>query len=245
MCGGAYERSRRGGARGGRESFQTVVQVWHLWKDREEYGAGKAPDCSRAVGISLHYASPSAGIKMAQERDFSGGLVVKNLPANVGDTGLIPDPGTRNTPAVGQLSPCATAAEPTCPKSSPRLLQLEKACSQQRRVQLLQQRPSTAKYIYMYFLKRWLRKERFFGQKQPGPVPCHVLSFTGQGCRGRGWLWTKCCAAAEAQLGAGSFQTYRAQSWRQSLSCSLCILAHFIGVVTTSYYLLLDQLVVL
>ena len=183
MCvcgGGAYDRSRRGAARGGRESFQTVIQVWHLWKDREEYGAGKASDCSRAVGISLHYASPSAGIKMAQERDFSGGLVVKSLPANVGDTGLIPDPGTRNTPAVGQLSPCTTAAEPTCPRSSPRLLQLEKACSQQRRAHLLQQRPSTVKYIHIFFKKMAQKRAILWAETAwPCTLPCSVFHWPG------------------------------------------------------------------
>ena len=30
--------------------------------------------------------------KKAQNRDFPGGSVVKNLPANAGDTGLIPGP---------------------------------------------------------------------------------------------------------------------------------------------------------
>ena len=30
--------------------------------------------------------------------DFPGGLVVKNLPTNLGDTGLIPSPGRLYTP---------------------------------------------------------------------------------------------------------------------------------------------------
>ena len=30
--------------------------------------------------------------------DFPGGPVVKNLPANAGDTGLIPGPGRSHTP---------------------------------------------------------------------------------------------------------------------------------------------------
>ena len=42
------------------------------------------------------------------EEDFSGGPVVKNLPANAEDMGLLSGPG-RPSP-----SPCATATEPTC-----------------------------------------------------------------------------------------------------------------------------------
>ena len=40
--------------------------------------------------------------------DFSDGPVIKNLPANVGDMGLIPGPGTEILYAAGQLSPWAT-----------------------------------------------------------------------------------------------------------------------------------------
>ena len=42
--------------------------------------------------------------------DVSGGAVVKNLPANAGDTGLIPGPG-KIPHAAEQLSPCATTTE--------------------------------------------------------------------------------------------------------------------------------------
>ena len=41
--------------------------------------------------------------------DFPGGAVVKNPPANAGDRGSIPAPGTH---AVEQSSPCATTTEP-------------------------------------------------------------------------------------------------------------------------------------
>ena len=41
-------------------------------------------------------------------RDFPGGPVVKNLPSNAGDAGLIPGQGPKIPHAVGQLlSPCA------------------------------------------------------------------------------------------------------------------------------------------
>ena len=44
-------------------------------------------------------------------RDFPGGSVVKNPPANAGDTGLIP--WSRKIPhATQQLSPCTTTTEP-------------------------------------------------------------------------------------------------------------------------------------
>ena len=45
--------------------------------------------------------------------DFPGGPVVKNPPANVRDEGLIPGQGTKIPHAMGQLSPCGTATEPT------------------------------------------------------------------------------------------------------------------------------------
>ena len=44
-------------------------------------------------------------------RGFPGGAVVKNPPANAGDTGSCPGPG-RSQCAAEQLSPCATTTEP-------------------------------------------------------------------------------------------------------------------------------------
>ena len=43
--------------------------------------------------------------------DFPGGLGVKTLPCNAGDASLIPGQGTKR--ATEQLSPGATATEPT------------------------------------------------------------------------------------------------------------------------------------
>ena len=40
-----------------------------------------------------------------------GGPVLKNLPANAGDTGLIPGLGTGIPHAAGQLSPCTSSTE--------------------------------------------------------------------------------------------------------------------------------------
>ena len=43
-------------------------------------------------------------------QDFPGGPVVKNPPANAGDTGSIPSPGKFHV--SGQLGPYATTTEP-------------------------------------------------------------------------------------------------------------------------------------
>ena len=83
--------------------------------------------------------------------DFSGGPVVKHVPASAGDTGLIPGLGISH--AGGQLSPCAATADAGVPQShhsatreattispppavnsSPCLLQLEKAPTQRPRM---------------------------------------------------------------------------------------------------------------
>ena len=50
-----------------------------------------------------------------QTRDFCGGPVVKNPPANAGDMGLIPDRETKIPPAKGQLSLWATTTEAHAP----------------------------------------------------------------------------------------------------------------------------------
>ena len=51
------------------------------------------------------------GSHSRKDRDFPGGAVVKNPPANAGDTGSMPGPG-RFPHAAEQLSPCATTTEP-------------------------------------------------------------------------------------------------------------------------------------
>ena len=64
-------------------------------------------------------------------RDFPGGPVVKNLPSNAGDVGLILDQGTKipwgnwtHMPLLKKQCACATTAEPTC--SGARAPSLEK-----------------------------------------------------------------------------------------------------------------------
>ena len=101
--------------------------------------------------------------KNSNFRGFPGGTVVKNPPANAGDTGLSPGPGRSHMPRRNQargpqllrlrsiarepqllkptrLEPvlCNKRSHPmrspcTATTSSPRSLQLEKACAQQRR----------------------------------------------------------------------------------------------------------------
>ena len=45
-------------------------------------------------------------------RDFSGGPMVKNLPANAGDAGSIPGLGTKIPHSMGQLSLFTIPTEP-------------------------------------------------------------------------------------------------------------------------------------
>ena len=61
--------------------------------------------------------------------DFPGGVVVKNLPSNAGDTGSTPGWGTKIPHAAGQLSPRATTTEPV--RSGARPLQLERSQCEQ------------------------------------------------------------------------------------------------------------------
>ena len=48
-------------------------------------------------------------------RDFPGGPVVKNPPANARDAGSIPGRGTKIPHAVGQLSPTTQPEKPLIP----------------------------------------------------------------------------------------------------------------------------------
>ena len=46
--------------------------------------------------------------------DFPGGLGVKNLLSNAGDSALIPGRGPKIPHAVGQIGPSAAVTEPMC-----------------------------------------------------------------------------------------------------------------------------------
>ena len=67
-------------------------------------------------------ASSATSYQYERDMDFPGGPVVKHVPANAGDTGLIP--GLGRSHARGQLSPCAVTTEAACPRAS--ALQQEK-----------------------------------------------------------------------------------------------------------------------
>ena len=49
---------------------------------------------------------------LKKDTDFPGGTVVKNPPANAGDTGSSPGPGRSHMSRSN--SPCAATTEPTC-----------------------------------------------------------------------------------------------------------------------------------
>ena len=53
---------------------------------------GTAKKCYPSIELLLHFCQKSAG------QDFAGGTVVKNPPANAGDTGSIPGPGRSHMP---------------------------------------------------------------------------------------------------------------------------------------------------
>ena len=58
-------------------------------------------------------------------RDFPGVAVVKDLPCNTGDAGLIPGPGIKTPHAAEQLSPLEATIEP----SGAYMLQQESLCA--------------------------------------------------------------------------------------------------------------------
>ena len=93
--------------------------------------------------------------------DFPGGPAVKNLPANAGDMGLIPDPGRFHMPSWNEacgpklLSPCSRAHEPCllrprawspCPtaREATAVRSLSAAAREQPPVAATRESPSTA-----------------------------------------------------------------------------------------------------
>ena len=64
------------------------------------------------IGVFLEYIVAEKKLKKKKvKEDFPGGPVIKHLPCNAGDVGLIPGWGTRIPHAVEQLSPCAPTTE--------------------------------------------------------------------------------------------------------------------------------------
>ena len=71
----------------------------------------KTPTIPKHNKIKLLKNSDEGNILKAPRRDFPGGAVVKNPPANAGDTG---SRSGKIPHAVEQLSLCATTTEPVC-----------------------------------------------------------------------------------------------------------------------------------
>ena len=69
---------------------------------------------------------------MSKIWDFPGGSVVKNLPSNAGDAGLIPGQGTKIPHATRQLRPRAVTTEPI--RSGALVSQLERSRTPQRKM---------------------------------------------------------------------------------------------------------------
>ena len=68
--------------------------------------------------LKCHFtALPFRYIRKQRIGGLRCGPVVKNLPCNVGDTGLIPGWGTKTLHAAEQLSPCTSTTEPIRHKS--------------------------------------------------------------------------------------------------------------------------------
>ena len=96
--------------------------------------------CSKSSSNMEHYSNPrlppeTRKISNKQPTDLPDGTVVKNLPANAGDTGLIPGPVRSHMPWSNKarvpqllslcvrareqqrLSPCATTTEARGPRA--------------------------------------------------------------------------------------------------------------------------------
>ena len=88
------------------EKRRTNYQAYRSYLNREgpkALGSKEIPKvrilrgCFKASGlwvhVCIHYDCKSRELIIKNEQGFPGGLVVKNLPANAGDMGSIPDPG--------------------------------------------------------------------------------------------------------------------------------------------------------
>ena len=90
----------------------------------------------------------SSGQLQEPLQDFPGDAIVKNPPANAGDTSSIPGPGTKTPHALGQLSPCATRVPlrpGTCALQQEKPSQQEAHAPELEKALAQQQRPSATK----------------------------------------------------------------------------------------------------
>ena len=83
----------------------------------------------RAAGYGL-----LGEVLKGQLGDFPGGPVVKNLPFNTGDLGLIPGQGIKIPHVLGQLSPSTTTTEPRAPQLERSLCATTKTPSSQKSI---------------------------------------------------------------------------------------------------------------
>jgi len=82
---------------------------------------------------------------MCNKKQDPGGLVVKSLPANAGDMGSIPGPGTKIPHAVEQLRPDATTTEPGATAAKACTSQEKSLCSATREATEMRSLSPTAK----------------------------------------------------------------------------------------------------
>ena len=72
-------------------------------------GAKRSSRIGNLTALSIKLSASAPHVKLIICEDFSGGLVVKNLPSDAGDKGFNPGRGTKIPHAKGQLlSPWAT-----------------------------------------------------------------------------------------------------------------------------------------
>ena len=90
----------------------------------------------REKGCSFKVLGRKCFAKKVAFEAFPSSPVVKNPPANAGDTGLIPGRGTKISRALEQLGPCTTTTElepmPACLNKSVHITQ-QRSCVLQLR----------------------------------------------------------------------------------------------------------------
>ena len=73
-------------------------QVRGKWTSNNEYSVQWRELVGLSIGAELVASASHIGRSKKRSRDFPGGAVVKNLPANAGDMGSIPGPGRSHMP---------------------------------------------------------------------------------------------------------------------------------------------------
>ena len=137
-----------------RQKYTWIFYTWGIqscmtqrWKIIENHKSSLCqPDTHKDTKMSTcSYSNSKTGLWVW--RDFLGGPVVKNPPANARYAGLIPSHGTKIPPAMGQWSPCATTIETRvlCSLCASVCVLRGRSYMRQGRSPVLQLRTSTAK----------------------------------------------------------------------------------------------------